>query len=139
MRLKAARELISYHAPSSGDEYLPQGGDLGLFRLMADLAQFCSELLEHCVERHASHESFEFLDEYASQLWSVNLGGVSIGDPEDRQRLDYLRRKRPHPIDIKTTLSEGHIESFFGSWCEEEPEQGHFDPDETWQLLFDLS
>jgi hypothetical protein len=70
IKLKAARELISYHAPSSGDEFLPHAVDLSTFELMADLAQFSSELLDQCVERHAAPESFVFLKDFAAQLWT---------------------------------------------------------------------
>jgi hypothetical protein len=68
----------------------------------------------------------------------IDLDGMKVTDPEDRRRLDYLSHKLPYPVDLRTVLTEGHVESFFGSWCEEDPTLGHFDPDANWQLLFNL-
>jgi hypothetical protein len=138
-RLKAARELISYRAPSSGDRYLPSGRQLrDFFELITDLAQFSSELLEASIEKHSDRATFVFLETYYTQLWAQEINGICIGDPEDRYRLDCIRRKQRYPANLQTTLTEGHIESFFGSWCAEENDASQFDPDDNWEILFDL-
>jgi hypothetical protein len=39
-------------------------------------------------------------------------------------------------------MSEGHVEDFFGSWCNNENKRdqkdGDFNPDENWGIIFDV-
>jgi hypothetical protein len=138
-RLKGARELISYHAPTSGDWHFLKNPTATDFRvLVAEVAQFSSELLEVSIKKNADPSSFVFLESYADQLFLMPIGDATVSDDDDGFRLSYIQRKQPAPRNLQRTLSEGHIEDFFGSWCAQEPQQGEFNPDDGWDILFDL-
>lgn len=70
---------------------------------------------------------------------STEFDGNTFWDREDEYRLDYLRRKYPLPTNIQHIMSEGHVEDFFGSWCaKEETDDDIFNPDDNWQIIFDV-
>jgi hypothetical protein len=138
--LKSYRELISYRAPSTGDSYpkLELGmPTLDLCRMLAELAQFQSEIFERSMRKHAS-SGFAFKDEYVHQICSIKIGDYTFFDEDDAYRLDYLRRKDPFPTNIMHMMSEGHREDFFGSWCakDDNPAEGVFCPDDDWSIIF---
>lgn len=137
--LKAERELISYRAPSTGDDQVAERNRLlALCTLLAEVAQFNSELLEASLIRHADPKSFEILSEYAEIIASVEIDGHYFGDREDAYRLGYLARKHPHPANIQHLMTEGHVEDFFGAWHAGEDGEELFNPDESWGLIFDI-
>jgi hypothetical protein len=139
LRAKAFRELISYRSPSSGDKNIEASDQLeSIATLLAEIAQFNSELLEASILKNAEQEAFKFLPEYIDDLASVTIEGNYFFDREDGYRLDYLRRKYPLPPNILHVITEGHVEDFFGAWCGEEPIDDAFDPDRNWQLIFDI-
>jgi hypothetical protein len=138
--LKAYRELISYNAPSSGDAFprlkLPLTV-MELCRLLAEVAQLQSEVFERSVGKHAK-TGFSLKPDYIRFVCSREIEGYSFDDREDAYRLDYIRRKHPFPTDLLHMMSEGHVEDFFGSWCAKEEEDGVFDPDDDWRIIFDV-
>jgi hypothetical protein len=137
--LKANRELISYRSPSSGDgDLVVHDGVETSATLLAEIAQMNSEILERSIHKNADDGGYVFLQSYASQLSEVTIEGRKFFDQEDRYRLGYLMRKYPLPTNIKHMLTEGHVEDFFGAWCAEQGEQGGFDPDHDWRLIFDV-
>jgi hypothetical protein len=139
LELRAARELISYWHPSSGDRNLNGGVDVETTAtLLGEMAQFNSELLERSVLKNGQPASFEFLQSYIDQLAEVELHGVKFFDQEDNYRLDYLRRKYPAPPNVQHIMTEGHVEDFFGAWCSQDENPGCFDPDVNWRIIFDV-
>lgn len=137
---KAYRELISYRAPSSGDSFKKstEFDVIELCELLVELAQLHSEILEKSIHKNVK-EVFNFKEEYITQVCHSEIDGNSFWDREDAYRLDYLRRKYPLPTNIQHIMSEGHVEDFFGSWCaEEETDDDIFDPDDNWQIIFDV-
>lgn len=138
LHLKAFRELISYRAPSSGDRFPKPDFDIYEYsRFFLEIAQLQSELLEASIEKNVT-ESFALQNEIISHITDVEIEGVNFHDTEDRYRLGYLTRKHPAPTNILHIMSEGHVEDFFGSWCSDDEQPGAFDPDENWQILFDV-
>ena len=138
LHLKAFRELISYRAPSSGDRFPKPDFDIyGYSRCFLEVAQLQSELLEALIDKNVT-ETFELQDEVLSHVTDIDMEDVHFHDQEDWYRLGYLARKHPRPTNILHIMSEGHVEDFFGSWCAEEEDEGSFDPDENWQILFDV-
>ena len=136
--LKAFRELISYRAPSSGDRFPKPDFDIYEYsRFFLEIAQLQSELLEASIEKNVT-ESFALQDKIVSQVTDIEMEGIHFHDKEDRYRLGYLARKHPAPTSILHIMSEGHVEDFFGSWCDDDGKPGSFDPDEDWQILFDV-
>ncbi|MCW5599960.1 MAG: hypothetical protein KIT59_12775 [Nitrosomonas sp.] len=139
LRAKAFRELISYRSPSSGDNSIQDFYQLEpIATLLAEIAQFNSELLEVSILKNTSKDTFRFLQEYIDDLASATIEGVHFFDTEDSYRLDYLRRKYPLPPNILHVMTEGHVEDFFGAWCAKDPIDDAFDPDKDWQLIFDI-
>ena len=111
---------------------------LELATQLAEVAQLNSELLEAALEKHCTHSNFEFLDSYIEKLSQVELVGDVHVDWEDIYRLSYLARKWPRPTSLQRTITEGHVEDFFGAWCAEEDEDENiFNPDIDHQLIFD--
>ncbi|WP_353742576.1 hypothetical protein WHX55_11000 [Pseudomonas fluorescens] len=138
LHLKAFRELISYRAPSSGDRFPKPDFDIYEYsRLFLEIAQLQSELLEASIEKNVT-ESFELQNEVISHVTDVEIEGINFHDNEDKYRLGYLSQKHPAPTNILHIMSEGHVEDFFGSWCSDDEQPGSFDPDEDWQILFDV-
>lgn len=73
--LKAERELISYRAPSSGDQlFAGQNQFLSLCTLLAEVAQFNSELFEVSLLKHADRRN----SDYSQNIWRKLLALKSM-------------------------------------------------------------
>jgi hypothetical protein len=139
LKLRAARELISYWHPSSGDSNLQrEDGIESIATLLSEVAQFNSEILERSILKWASEESFVFLQSYIDKLTTVRLHGLNFFDQEDAYRMGYLQRKYPAPPNILHIMTEGHVEDFFGAWVPEDANAGGFNPDMNWRIIFDV-
>jgi len=137
--LKAERELVSYRAPSSGDDCISEKNRyLSLCALLAEIAQFNSELLESSILKNANPVHFRLLSEYASKIASPEIDRHYFGDNEDAYRLGCLARKKPHPVNIQHFMKEGHVDDFFGAWLADEESDGLFNPDEMHNIIFDI-
>lgn len=137
--MKASRELISYRAPSSGDNMLTDiESFLSLSSLIAELCQFNSELLEASITKHAERSAFSLKIDSLSKLSDIEVGDQVIGDPEDAYRLGYFARKHPGMTNIYSMMREGHVDDYFGAWCSETENLGDFDPDEEKNIMFDI-
>ena len=137
-RLKAERELISYRAPSSGDDRVTEKNEfLSLCTLLAEVAQFNSELFEASLFKNGEPSAFQLLPGYLDKISGIEIDGHYFGDREDAYRLGYLARKYPLPANLKHLMTEGHVEDFFGAWYESDDE-GIFNPDEMQQIIFDI-
>jgi hypothetical protein len=70
------------------------------------------------------------------------LTAQSARQTKDGYRLYYIQRKHPVPTNLLHMMSEGHVEDFFGSWCNNENKRdqkdGDFNPDENWGIIFDV-
>lgn len=138
IHLKAFRELISYRAPSSEDNFEKPDFDVYRYcRLFLEVAQLQSELLEASIKKHVS-ASFELDQEVTQHVYDIEIDGISFHDKEDWYRIGYLARKHPAPTNILHIMSEGHVEDFFGSWCSEDEAPNAFNPDDDWGILFDV-
>lgn len=139
LSMKASRELISYRAPSSGDNMLTDiKSFLSLSSLIAELCQFNSELLEASITKHAERSTFILKIDSLSKLSNIEVGGRVIGDPEDASRLDYFVRKHPGMTDIYSMMHEGHVDDYFGAWCSETENPSNFNPGEEKNIIFDI-
>ncbi|HDS1138439.1 TPA: hypothetical protein QDZ75_002479 [Stenotrophomonas maltophilia] len=138
LHLKAFRELISYRAPSSGDNFEKPDFDVYAYcRLFLEIAQMQSELLEASIQKNVT-EAFELDQNFTQHVYDVEMDGVSFFDREDWHRIGYLARKHPAPLNILHMMSDGHVEDFFGSWCGEDDDPAAFNPDNDWRILFDV-
>ena len=138
-QLKAQRELISYRAPSSGDDQVLRCNRLlDLCSLLAELAQFNSELMEKSLERHGNPVAFKLLEECVYQIANVTINNHTFSDREDAYRLGYFMRKQPLLANLQSMMTEGHVDDFFGAWAAEQDNPDQFDPDEMKQIIFDI-
>lgn len=138
IHLKAFRELISYRAPSSGDNFQKPDFDVyGYCRLFLEVAQLQSELLETSIEKNVTI-GFELDQAFTQHVYDIEIDGINFQDREDWYRIGYLARKHPAPTNILHIMSEGHVEDFFGSWCPDEETANAFNPDDDWRILFDV-
>lgn len=140
LKLKAYREYISYRAPSSGGNLKEYEMDvLSLCRESVELAQMKSELFEEALGKHCpSDYEPRLLDEDLECVCSMEIEGEHFFDNEDAYRIGYLFRKYPFPTNILHIMSEGHVEDFFGSWCDEDDREDVYDPDDDCRILFDV-
>lgn len=137
--LKAERELISYRAPSSGDDQITEKNKFfSLCRLLGEVAQFNSELFEISIHKNADPACFHILPDYITKIASVEIDGYYFGDREDAYRLDFLARKNPYPMNIQFYMTQGHVEDFFGAWIPDEESDDLFNPDEMQSIIYDI-
>lgn len=144
-QLKAQRELISYKAPASGDANLGFDYDIEYFAtLIAEVAQFNSELLESSVKKNTSKDDHVFLSEHAFQVCHIEIEGFQFHDGEDSHRLGYVQRKQPYPFNLQLFMTEGQVEDFIGAWdaddYDEDSDQYKFysGSPASWQDIFDV-
>lgn len=138
-QLKAQREVISYRAPASGRSVLDAGYDLyELLIILAELAQFNSELLEKSVSKNASPDHFIVKQEDALRLINFEIEGFVFDDREDAYRLGYIIRKQPRPYNLASTMTEGQTEDFIGAWDSDEEGQFTNGGPCDWQRIFDV-
>ena len=138
-RARAARELISYWHPSSGEDGIEHSARLiAICRLLAEVAQFNSEILESCCHKKKAF-GFKLLECYVEMLSGTELHGNVFIDDEDAYRLDYLARKYPLPCNLKHVLTEGHVDSFMIAWGNSDETPGSYDPDDNPRIIFDLN
>lgn len=140
LRLKAFRELLSYRAPSDGGRLEDYDKDiLPLCRMPVEIAQMVSEILEESLRKNVPG-SYKptLIAEELTNVFETTIEDESFFDEEDYYRISYLIRKYPFPTNILHMISEGHVEDFFGSWCPNNDEDGVFNPDENWNILFNF-
>lgn len=141
MKLKAQRELISYRAPASGDRNLGNGYDLEeLLTLLAETAQFNSEILQASVEKNAKATEFEVLEKHIESISRVSIEGFEFTDHEDRNRLSYVARKVKRPYHLAAFLRPGQSEDFIGAWDGDGDMTEKFSngSPSNWQAIFDV-
>jgi len=140
-QLKAQRELIAYKAPASGDRNLGNSYDLvKLLTILAETAQYNSELLELSVTKNADTATFSVLDEHIHQISTVKIEGFIFSDDEDYYRLGYVRRKLRRPYNLALFMHPGQSEDFMGAWDGDEDNGEPFSqgsPSE-WQAIFEV-
>ena len=138
-KLKAERELVSYRSPSSGDVQVSgKNRFLSLSTLLAELAQFNSELFELSLINHGNSSEFPLIPGYLEKISSVQIDDHYFVDCEDAYRLGYLARKHPRPTNLMHLMTEGHVEDFFGVWASQEDSDEVFDPDTLNNIIFDI-
>ncbi len=137
---KAVREFISYRAPSSGDSVREKNWDpFSTCRILLELAQLTSEVFEKSLLKRIDNKEYGVLEKYTEEVFKVQINEVEFFEEEYSYRIGYFMRKYPLPTNISFMMSEGHVEDFFGAWCpDDELEDGMFNPDADWQILFQV-
>ena len=141
LQLKAQRELIAYKAPASGDRNLGANYDLDDFlTILAEVAEFNSELLEGSITKNADPSSFEVLDEDIHQIANVEVEGFAFSDDEDYWRLGYVQRKTKRPYHLALFMHPSQSEDFIGAWDGDEDAGEAFSngSPSNWQAIFDV-
>jgi len=143
-QLKAQRELISYRAPASGDSNLGDDYNINeICTILAEVAQFNSELLEASVTKNASKDDFVVHSSDISKIVHVEIEGLNFYDDYDSMRLNYVQRKQSRPYNLASFMTEGQTEDFIGAWDDDE----NYDDDNSiyhggspcdWQDIFDI-
>ena len=138
--LKNYREIISYRAPSSGSDIIETNVNvLPICKAAVELAQLISEIFEKSLHKHCSKDyKPSLLAHDLKNTYIMKFGNSEYIDKEDKYRIGYLARKHPFPANILHIISEGHVEDFFGSWCDLNADEVTFNPDDNWRILFDL-
>lgn len=140
-KLKAQRDLISYRVPSSGDGILDNDYNLiYLLTVLAEVAQWQSELLEKSISKNADQMTFALLDEHIAQLTAIELEGFTFLDHADRNWLKYIQRKVLRPYNLASFMREGHTEDFMAAWDGNDGLKQAFQTGTPieWQAIFDI-
>ncbi|MFG6179157.1 hypothetical protein ACGTN6_18115 [Halomonas sp. THAF12] len=142
--LKAQRELISYRAPASGDRNLSSSYNITeVCTILAEVAQFNSELLEASVTKNASKENFVVHSSDIRKIVNVEIEGQHFNDRYDSIRLSYVQRKQSRPYNLALFMTEGQTEDFIGAWDDDD----NYEDDDSiyhggspcdWQDIFDI-
>ena len=143
IKLKDYREAFSYIFPSDGLELFGVDITIGKIEeyctLLLELAQFSSEILSRIyIKKNVGLPVKIFLENFRDPLLSIDFSGRKIRSKEDWYRLDYMARKHDKLYTLHHTMSEGMIEDFFSEWCTEYEKDNLYNPDDSWQLLFDV-
>jgi hypothetical protein len=111
-----------------------------LLILLAEAAQFNSELLQFSIEKNANPNTFEVLHQHIKDITHVSIEGFEFTDSEDRYRLGYVQRKIKRPYQLSLFMTEGQTEDFIGAWDgdEENGEQFSNGSPSNWQAIFDI-
>ncbi len=142
--LKAQRELISYRAPASGDSNLSDSYDINeICTILAEVAQFNSELLEASVTKNASDEDFVVHYSDIESIVNVEIEGQQFYDRYDSIRLSYVKRKQSRPYNLASFMTEGQTEDFIGAWDNDDSYEHdgsiyHGGGPCDWQDIFDI-
>ncbi|WP_374934751.1 hypothetical protein [Neobacillus driksii] len=149
---KGYRELYSYRFPANGLERYSSNGEsvikeevaINNARLLTEIAQFNSEIMQVMGDRHIQ-ETFELTNKdleegykYKGYLVDENEKPVDLSDGEDWYRLTYFVRKKIYtPTNLLWIAREGLKEDFFGAWTHDrfENDEGAFDPDRDNNIL----
>lgn len=140
--LKAQREVISYRAPASGDSNLSNDYNIiEMGTLLAELAQFNTELLEQSVTKNAAESDFFVNHIDIDKIVNIEIEGLSFHDRYDSIRLNYVQRKKPRPYNLAKFMTEGQTEDFIGAWDDDENEDDDIYNGGSpfqWQSIFDI-
>ena len=123
-----------------GDHYAATNEDIPeLCRLLAEIAQFGSELLEASVVKKSDPSSRVIHESCIDAVASVEIEGFEFNDIEDAYRIHYLVRKHPRVTNIMHSMTEGHTEDFFSAWrLTNDNDLEIFNPDQCTQIIFDV-
>jgi len=142
---KFFRELLSYRFPAMGLHDLSQeqeasNGELvNHCRLLAEIAQFNSECLEHSFsKRVGSWPNLELKKLERCFLHSSKAGGQQHLDREDLLRVKRYCKKMKRPWSIWLMMKKGLVEDFFGAYCAETEDENSYSPDLDRDLLLDF-
>jgi hypothetical protein len=141
--LKSSRELISYYAPTSGDINLYESDNyIEVCRILCEFAQLNSEILENSIRKKRANERFMFnYHDMLAVTYKVFDDNNYHDDEEDAYRLSRFIHKHHFPVSLQRMMSEGHVEDFFGAWCnknELDEENINFNPDLNTNIIFDI-
>jgi hypothetical protein len=127
--------------PASGDKNLGANYDLTEFlTILAEIAEFNSELLEISITKNADPVTFEVLDEHIHQIASVEVEGFAFSDDEDYYRLSYVQRMIRRPYHLGLIMREGQSEDFMAAWDGDADAEQTFSngPPSNWQAIVDV-
>lgn len=133
------REIFSYKFPANGltEHHLSLGDTINICKLLCEVAQFQSKILEKSVTKHVKGE-FILNQKILSFGYKYGKDNFQFIDHEDGYRLDYIKRRQKRPYSLHSTMTDGMVEDFFGAWY---PEEGSdlnemYNPDKNWQIIF---
>lgn len=158
LQWRSNREVFSYKFPASGIDLIEQpeiDNVISVCGILAELAQYASKCIENYIENYCFEDIKEWkgkkfdpnyikacfqykIDEY--DLVEKKEATYFLVDHEDWYRVDYINRKQLYPSSVFLTMTEGMTEDFFGAWypLDQELEDGQFNPDKDWNIIFNI-
>ena len=139
-RLKHNRDLISYDAHSLDKTTSKSDIFLSLCTLLAEVAQFNSELLEEALFEHGNYANseFELLQKYLDKI-SVKTKGFSEGD--DNYQLGSIASKYPQPRNLMNLMTKSYIDDSMRWWLQKDDFNDSYNHTlhKNRQIIFDIA
>ena len=134
--LKENRERFSYHLPTRKiiDDDIQQTflDSLYFSRIIGELAQLNSEILENNIDKESDSKFFIF-----GNIESIDIEIIKyFNSSEDYYRLGYIARKVKRPINLHLLATEGLTEDFLANYMEEYQEENQLSALHNLQLIF---
>ena len=133
------REIFSYKFPANGltEHHRNLDDTVDLCKLLCEIAQLQSKILENSITKNVKVE-FNLDWNTLSVGYKYRKKNFKFIDGEDSYRLDYITRKQKRPYSLHSTMTEGMVEDFFGSWCPEDDANLDevYNPDANWRIIF---
>lgn len=127
-RLKDKRDLISYDAHLSNKTISENDIFLSLCTLLAETAQFNSELLEESLFEHGNYENLEFelLHKYLDKISVKTTNYFSEGN--DNYQLGSIASKYPQPRNLMNLMSKSYIDDSMYWWLQKDDFNDSYSP-----------
>lgn len=141
--LEHKNESVSYEANSLEKVSVDNHDFLSACRLLAEIAQFNSELLEELLfERNFYDKKSEFtlLPKYLDEITFSKNDEHSHENMQSQQQLRLIAKKHPEPKNLMRLMTKGYIDNYFAWWFQKDDFNDHvidkFDPKR--QIIFDI-
>ncbi len=134
--LKENRERFSYHLPTRKiiDDNIQETflDSLYFSRIIGELAQLNSEIIEKNIDKESDNKFFIFGDIEKIDIEIIKYFNSS----EDFYRLKYIARKVKRPVNLHLLATEGLTEDFLANYMEEYQEENQLSALHNLQLIF---
>ena len=132
--------MHSYRFPAKGIPPLEPPADFDsvrrVCRLLGEVAQLRSEILQAAIEKHAGELPPLDVDALRRCFEYSSFSGTFVDD-DDLHRVAFWKRQNAGPFNLNLLATAGLVEDYFGSWAadEEEASPDVYEPDD-WRIIF---
>ncbi|MEI7839825.1 MAG: hypothetical protein WCJ11_04905 [Methylococcaceae bacterium] len=140
--LEHRNEFVSYEANSLEKVSADNDNFLSVCRLLAEIAQFNSELLEESLFERNFYDKSEFtlLPKYLDEITFSKNDVHASGNIQSQQQLRLIAKQYPEPKNLMGLMTKGYIDNYFAWWFQKDDFNDHvlhkMDPKR--QIIFNI-